>query len=255
MTEKVSILFGTVDRFSSVCKLIDSIERLTQHSNYEIIVVDGGTDKNLSRWLAEKPNVKYHKEETPQGFARAYNKGAALADGKWLIWLNDDCEVTEGWLTKIVSFMEATPAEVGLGGIPFTDGGSEQLCYQRMYNKYTANFGCISLALWRSLGGFDERYHSYGAETDLNFRVLQSKLEVVVIPDVHIHHVRINDALRKTLSSGRKQGFELFVKIWGGSELAVQPIITRPVHRNRQPRLNRRSRRISKRSRTKRSRI
>ena len=210
---KISILFGTVNRPDCVANLLASIREYSHPVDHEVIVVDSG--KTHPCWSAVQghPNLQYFQDDNQDGFARAYNRGSRLATGEFLIWLNDDCLVTPGWLSATLKFMRETP-RVGIGGLTFSEGKRVRV-QQKIFEVYYPNFGCIRTDLWFKLGGFDELYHSYGAETDLAFRALAKGYSVLPIPDVLIEHLRFQDSNRKKMSRERQEGLHQFRRRWG----------------------------------------
>lgn len=217
----VSIIFGTVDRKDSVRRLVETIETHSAPVKYEIIVIDSGKDQSNFEYLSKKKNVIFYYDPVKEGFVKAYNKAAALATGQFIVWLNDDCAVTPGWLTMAIAYMNMHP-EVGIGGIQFLDfvGTPKQNgpVQQTALGKYAANFGIVKRSIWEALDGFDESFHSYGGETDFCFKVLNMGLKVVPIPNVCINHFRVQDEHRiKVMNKHNKGSFSLLKAKWGNN--------------------------------------
>ena len=223
MTPEVSILFGTVDRKESVRRLVSAIQKFTPPITYEIIVVDSGKDQSNYPFLATVKNAIHFYDPVCEGFVKAYNKGAKVASGTYIVWMNDDCEVTEGWMVRILDFMKTHP-KVGIGGIPFYDfaGTAKQNgpVQQRVLGKYVANFGCVLRSNWEHVGGFAEVFHSYGGETDFCFKIMSVGLHVAPITSVCIKHYRVQDEHRKQVMNKHTHGHSSLLKSrWGGMPL------------------------------------
>ena len=62
----------------------------------EVIVVDGGHDRDLERLVTARPHARLHR--TAAGRARQMNAGAAGAAGEWLLFLHADSSLPRGWL-------------------------------------------------------------------------------------------------------------------------------------------------------------
>lgn len=213
MGSMVSILFGTVDRTKSVYRLVESIEKYTPPVKYEIIIVDGGKPLEIQKFAMARKDMQYFQDTERAGYSKAYNKGARLAKGDYIVWLNDDCEVTPNWALKVVDFMNKHPL-VGVGGIPFNEGGKKNI-RQKILGRYIANFGCIRTNLWNQLKGFDEQYRSYAAETDMCFKVMNAGYHVVPVPNVIITHFRVwDDNHRDMQKKDRAGSFSLFMSKW-----------------------------------------
>jgi len=217
-SDKLSILFGTVDRAESAFRLIQSIEAFTPPVDYEIIVVDGSVTKSVLDFVMQRKKIIYLEDLDRKGFSHAYNMGATLATGNFIVWLNDDCEVTPGWATGALSFMNALP-RAGVGGLCFNENGRHAI-KQTIFSRYVANFGFIRTRLWTKLNGLDERFPSYGSETDLCLRVLEANYCVLPVPDVCINHYRVYDQHHKYMVEKHRPGsFSLFKKLWTKNRL------------------------------------
>ena len=178
-------------------------------------LIDGTKEDQLSKALGRRPNVRLLREERQEGFSKAYNFGACAAIGKQIIWLNDDCEIISPWLETVLNFMETHP-NVGVGGIVYDEGRGEMR--RKAYGWYSPNFGCTPARVWQQFGGFDEIYHSYGAETDYCMRVMEAGYEVVEIPGVCIWHEEA-PSFRETMECHRVPGRELFHRRWAGERV------------------------------------
>jgi glycosyltransferase involved in cell wall biosynthesis len=94
-----SIIIPTFNRAKIICSAIDSV--LDQnYNNCEIIVVDDSSVDNSVEYIRSKYKTKVKivelAENKGQNFAR--NRGAELAIGEWLVFLDSDDSLTEGSL-------------------------------------------------------------------------------------------------------------------------------------------------------------
>lgn len=82
----------------------------------EVIVVDNASADGAADLVAiEFPRVRLIRNRDNAGFARANNQAAALARGRWLLFLNNDTEVPPGTLGRLVAFARAHPEASVLG--------------------------------------------------------------------------------------------------------------------------------------------
>lgn len=82
----------------------------SNYSNFEVILVDNAsTDGSIE--LAQENfsngNLRIIRNSSNLGFAEGNNIGARSANGKYLVFLNNDTEVDSGWLEELVSVMES----------------------------------------------------------------------------------------------------------------------------------------------------
>src|SRR5207244_13409525 len=69
---------------------------------YAVIVVDDASTDKTEEVLADASNLIYIRNEKNLGFVQSCNRGAEGAKGKFLLFLNNDTQVTENWLRPLV---------------------------------------------------------------------------------------------------------------------------------------------------------
>jgi GT2 family glycosyltransferase/Flp pilus assembly protein TadD/glycosyltransferase involved in cell wall biosynthesis len=113
-----SIAILTLNGLAHTRACLESIERSTPESHELLLVDNGSTDgtvEYLSAYAAGRANVRLVLNDENRGFAGGNNQALALAQGNYVVLLNNDTIVTEGWLTRLVSAVERTPG-AGLAG-------------------------------------------------------------------------------------------------------------------------------------------
>lgn len=87
-----------------------------------VLVDDGSTDQTCAV-ITRLDGVEYVRSAKNEGFVRACNRGAALARGKYVCFLNNDTVVRDGWLDHLVMTLEHDAA-IGIAGskLVFPDG-------------------------------------------------------------------------------------------------------------------------------------
>ncbi len=97
-------------------RLLDSIFQYTDGLNYEVIVIDNqsndGTvnhlENNFTSWK-KNHKLKLITNDYNAGFSKANNQGLAAAQGKYILFMNPDMEITENSFLKLKNFMDKTP--------------------------------------------------------------------------------------------------------------------------------------------------
>ncbi len=111
---KVSIIIPTKDKKDYLERCVASIINKTTYKNYEIIIVDTGSEEEISiAYLnhlklnfKNKIRIKYWKEK-PFNYSDACNFGAKYASGDYLLMLNNDTEViTDSWIEDMLGYAQ-----------------------------------------------------------------------------------------------------------------------------------------------------
>ena len=88
-------------------KYLPSVIKYTQA---EIIVADNGsTDDSIAVLVSEFTDVRRIILDKNYGFAEGYNRAIEQVDSEYIVLLNSDVEVTEGWLEPLLDYMNAHP--------------------------------------------------------------------------------------------------------------------------------------------------
>ena len=99
-----------------VKQCIRNVKVSTANLDYEIIIVDNGSNDGVEEMIRENfPEIKFIQTGKNLGFAAGNNIGIKQAQGKYIMLLNPDVTVLNGSIEKMVNFMENNP-EAGLAG-------------------------------------------------------------------------------------------------------------------------------------------
>ena len=98
--------------------LFDSLKKLeSPEVNFEVIFVDNNSQDDSIDYLEKKyipifNNLKLVKSKVNTGFAGGNNLGVKNAEGKYVIFLNNDTAVEKDWLKNTISCIKNTEAGI-----------------------------------------------------------------------------------------------------------------------------------------------
>lgn len=216
------------------------IERAGHGLRAEVIVVDNASrDDTVATIRQRHPSVRVVASAVNLGFAAGNNLAARYASGRHILLLNPDALPAPGALQKGVELMDSHP-EVGLGGGELLGEDGSRQPSARMFptlrdelftlsglaSRYPANrllsrmdrrwadpdsdaqvdwipgaFVFIPAALFKHMGGFDERFFMYYEEVDLCRRLHEKGRSVQYWPGLKAMH--IGGASARTVLEGR----------------------------------------------------
>ncbi len=186
---KLSLVTGTVNRPVPFANLVRSIVEHTT-VDWELVVSDA-SDVPVE---CADPRVRILPERPRLGCVKGYNKAFGAAKGEWVIYLNDDAEVTANYDTAAISFMETHP-QIGLGCLHYSENGGPFRANQAWGCVY-GNFGILKRELGDQVGWMDPGLIMYGNDNSLTLRVLLADKGVAQIPESRILHHSRKDEVR-----------------------------------------------------------
>ncbi len=243
----VSIIIPT-DNKKNVFNCIGLLLKNTAYSNFEIIVVTNSLlgEDIINHFKGDR--IKICRFDKPFNFSLKCNEGASLANGEYLLFLNDDVEaIDDTWLETMVEvFGKENVAGVSpklfyendtiqyagmvtgvrdLVGTAFhcqpKDSGFYFNMIQSERNVSLLSGACmlISKNLFFEVGGFDDvNTPVMHSDLDLCFKILDKKYELIYTPFAALRHIG-HLALREAENEGRieKKGkIDLYMlKKWG----------------------------------------
>ena len=206
-----SIVIATYDRPESLSRCLEAVSRQKEIDRAEVIVVDDGSPadfKAIERNWKTKLNLRYVK--IPHGGrAAARNRGVRAAEGRRIVFLDDDILVRPGWFARHADVADPKIAVLGpyplkgpdgrdLGGSDAFRSALEPVRFDLIQNPDNAGFaffatGNLSMEkeAFDEIGGFDDRFKHWGWEDiDLGYRFERAGGRLVYDPEaraVHAH--------------------------------------------------------------------
>lgn len=156
-----------------LAKLSPDMQKLDAE-DYEVIVTDDSDEEEAKLLVdASFPSVRWIKGPG-KGPAANRNHGARAAKGEWVVFTDDDCIPTEGWLAAYKRGISKTAGRYGV-----YEGKTVSDRPQRRYDEespvnltgghlWSCNFA-IRKVLFEEMGGFDEGF-PFAAMEDVDFQ-------------------------------------------------------------------------------------
>jgi len=143
-----SIIILTNNQLELTKKCIRSIRKQTPE-DHEIIFVDNGSTDGTVTWLQdrlmENQNYRLIANKETVGPAKGHNQGINLSRGEFILFLDNDTIVSQGWLSGMLSCLNQAPAAGIIGPMTNNSIGLQQVTdksYQSVnfLDKFAANF-------------------------------------------------------------------------------------------------------------------
>ncbi len=216
----VSIIIPFRDKIDYLKTCLESIERLTSFSNYEILLVNNrSAEAETQQYLKKveaRPNVKIIDFDQPFNYSKVNNFAALHAGGDILIFLNNDTEIiSPRWLDELsgdavqpgvgavsglLYYHDGTFQHLGvvigfngLAGHPFA--GEMESSVPRTHTRFRRNVSAVTgacMAIKRStfkkIGGFCEEFEITGSDVEICLRLMKSGYRNIVNPEVRLYH-------------------------------------------------------------------
>jgi O-antigen biosynthesis protein len=247
----VSIIIPVHGKLEYTIACLRSIARHGALAAFEVIVVDDASPDESPTVLPTIQGLHILSNDRNLGFVGSCNAGARQARGDYLLFLNNDTQVTPGWLDALLRCFAEEP-DCGIagsrlvypdgrlqeaGGWIFSDGSAWNVgrfeprnAPAFRYRRETDYVSGASLMIGRerfhATGGFDERYApAYYEDTDLAFAVRATGFKVFYEPNsvvVHLEGISAGTDLDRGMKQYQKINQAKFAEKWAAT-LATQP--------------------------------
>jgi GT2 family glycosyltransferase len=251
-------------------RALESVAQFPPRLAYEIVVVDNASTDDSRAWLETLGGrVRLIKNEENQGFGRANNQAFAATRAPLLFLLNSDAEVQAGAIDTLVETINSDE-RIGVVGprLVNADGSLQASVWRNPVTPFetVANAFRLYKLLPRGLrgrlllgyhwdhatrrraqllsgaallvkrklidevGGFDERFHMYGEDTEWSLRIVRAGWLMIFEPRaVVLHHG--GQSSRKRWSDLEKrrteyEGFFRFQRLCLSRRLALANLLT-----------------------------
>ena len=208
---KYSFIIPVYNRLDEVDELLDSLIRQTVR-DFEVVVVEDGSAvpcKEIVDKYASSLTIHYYSKEN-SGPGQTRNYGVERANGEYMLILDSDCIIPEGYLEAVEAELCKKPADA-FGGPDrahesFSDvqkainyamtsffttggirGGKKKL--DKFYPR-SFNMG-VRKDVYQALGGFSKM--RFGEDIDFSIRIFKGDYACRLFPEAWVWHKRRTD--------------------------------------------------------------
>lgn len=231
---RVTIIIVTWNNRELSRSCLESVLADGSYSDIEVIIIDNASEDGTPDLIEEvalvDPRVRLIRNDENHGFPAANNQGLREATGRFIVFLNNDTVVTQGWLRTLTGHLERDPS-IGIIGPVTNNIGNEArvpTCYStieemhveasrimsqnvgKVIDMNSTAFFCVMLRreIVDRIGELDENFGiGYFEDDDYCQRILAENLRVVCAEDVFIHH-ELAASFNKVMDADRQLLFD-----------------------------------------------
>ena len=204
-------------------EFLPSVVKYSTLPDCEVVVADNGsTDDSVAVVEQLFPSVRIIRLEKNYGFAEGYNQALKDIDSQYVLLLNSDVQVTDGWLEPLLDCLNNHPdiaavqpkirsyrlpqsfehagaagGYIDILGYPFCRGRimafveEDKGQYDTEADCFWATGACMLVrnALYKETGGLDGRFFAHMEEIDLCWRLQSRGYRVVCLPQSTVYHL------------------------------------------------------------------
>jgi len=213
--------------------------RAARTTGAEVIVVDNDSrDGSIDALESTFPEVVLIRSPENVGFGAGSNTGARAARGEFLVFLNPDTRVEEGWLEALLRPLDADPRaglstakillmdepgrintcgnDVHVTGLTLCRGYREPRERFRTVEEIAAVSGAafaVRRAAFETVGGFDETFFLYVEDTDLSWRARLAGWKCLSAPESVVYHYYSFRLTPRKVYYEERNRYQMLVKV------------------------------------------
>lgn len=195
----------------------------SDYENLEIVLADNASTDDTVSWTQKHyPSVKIVQHPENWAFCKGNNRAIPHTSGDYILLLNNDVEVTPGWLKPLVAVLDANPKVAAVQpkllqyiernrfeyagaaggfidayGYPFTRGRVFFTLEddEGQYNDASEIFWATGAAILirrsalEEVGNLDESFFMHMEEIDLCWRFKRAGYSIHVVPESVVYHI------------------------------------------------------------------
>lgn len=221
--KRVAVVILNWNGLNMLKTFLPSVISNTNSDMAEIVVADNGSTDLSIDWVKDQyPYLQCIELNTNHGYAKGYNLAIAQIPCEYTVLLNSDVEVSPNWLEPLIDYLDK---HNGVGGVQpkikayqqkdkfeyagacggFIDRFGYPFCRGRILDTVEYDHGqyeehisimwatgaclVVRTALYRMVGGLDDRFFAHMEEIDFCWRIKNLGFQLMVIPESTVYHL------------------------------------------------------------------
>jgi GT2 family glycosyltransferase len=219
---EISIIILTWNALHHLKRFLPSVHQF-QPDYAEVIIADNASDDGTGEYIKEHyPGFRHLLLDRNYGYCKGNNLASEAARGQYLLILNNDVEVSEGWLDPVMQMFREEPEtaviqprlrsvekpdyfEYGGAAGGLLDHYGYPFCRGRIFDELEKDTGqysenadifwasgaafAVRKEIFLEFGGFEERYEFHMEEIDLCWRLLNSGYKIRYCAGSTVYHL------------------------------------------------------------------
>lgn len=208
----LSIVTINYNSSENTIKLLESLKNQTD-KNFDVIVVDNNSHPEqkevLKNYRTEETNIVFIENDSNLGFSGGNNVGIRRAlqdEADWVLLLNNDTWVENGFISRLKANLEVGEGIIGLvidegdrtayaGKLEWLKSTlihitTSQVVSPESVDKLYAIGGAVTIHrdVFEKVGFLDEKYFLYFEDADFSIRARKAGVEIKFLPEIKVRH-------------------------------------------------------------------
>ena len=220
--DKTAIVILNWNGLEYLKKFLGLVTEYSSLPHTSVWLADNGSADGSVEWVsANLPQVKIISLNENHGFAGGYNLALGQIDAEYYVLINSDIEVTTGWLSPLISFLDSHPEVAAVqpkilslyrrthfeyagasGG--YIDKYGFTFCRGRIFHTTEEDKGqyndvaevfwtsgacmMIRASAWKECGGLDPDFFAHMEEIDMCWRLHNMGWKLYAVPLSVVYH-------------------------------------------------------------------
>lgn len=220
--DKLAIVILNWNGAEMLKKYLPSVLQYSKDEAVVYVADNASTDDSIALLKEQFPEVRLILLEKNWGFAEGYNKALEQVDAEYYLLLNSDIEVTPGWLSPLLRFMDSheevaacQPKLLSIfqrdsfeyagacGG--YLDRYGYPFCRGRVFDVVEKDHGqydepakvhwatgaalLVRARIYKEVGGLDGRFFAHQEEIEMCWRMRIRGYQIYCLPESKVYHV------------------------------------------------------------------